>query len=70
MSLTPVEEKRIASLEDKTVQLGILVKNTASKNMLNRLLVLAQEQTGEIRTRLEALEVQMVTLLAQARKLQ
>lgn len=70
MSLTAAEETRIASLEDKAVQLTVLVKNTASKNMLNRLLVLAQEQTGEIKTRIEALETQMTTLLAQARKLQ
>jgi hypothetical protein len=70
MSLTPVEEQRISDLETKTVQIGHLVQGTASKNMLNRMLVLAQEEIGSIRTKQEALETQMSTILALARKLQ
>lgn len=70
MSLTAAEEKRIAELETKTVQIGHLVQGTASKNMLNRMLVLAQEEMSGIRTALEGLESQMSTLLALARKLQ
>jgi len=70
MSLTPVEEKRISDLETKTVQIGHLVQGTASKNMLNRMLVLAQEEMSGVRTSLEGLETQMSTLLALARKLQ
>jgi hypothetical protein len=70
MSLTPAEEKRISDIETKTVKIGHLVQGTASKNMLNRMLVLAQQEMGGIRTSLEALETQMSTLLTLARKLQ
>jgi DNA-binding ferritin-like protein len=70
MSLTPAEKKRIKDLEERVIQIGHLVEQTASKNMLNRMLTLANEETKKVSSKLDQLEAQMGTLLDLARKLQ
>jgi hypothetical protein len=70
MSLTAAEEKRISDLETKTVQIGHLVQGTASKNMLNRMLVLCQQEVANLTTKVEETEAKATTLLTLARKLQ
>jgi hypothetical protein len=70
MALTRSEELRLQAAELKVAQLGHLVEGTGSKNQLNRLLVLCQEETRNLTVKLENLEEEMSTLLALARKLQ
>jgi uncharacterized protein (UPF0335 family) len=70
MSLTAAELKRIENLEETVLQLSYLVKDGGSKNQLNRLNVLAQKQVDMLVPRVEALETDMDTLLALARKFQ
>ena len=70
MALTPVEEQRVKKIESKAVELGHLVKQAASKNMLNRLLVLSQEENKKITSKLDEMEEKLTTLLDLARKLQ
>lgn len=70
MTLTRTEQARLESVEAKVAQLGELVKGTGSKNMLNRLLVLCQEQTKSLEAKVDALETEAAELLTLARKLQ
>ena len=51
MSLTAAEEMRIQEIETLLNQLKTLVTGAASKNMLNRLLVLCNEQVRRITER-------------------
>ena len=70
MSLTDTEELKIAELEETAKILAKLTKGAASKNQLNRLLVLTQETIARLTKRVEELERQMDKLLTLARKLQ
>lgn len=69
-TLTNTEKKRLKAVETTTTQIAHLVQGTASKNQLNRLLTLAQEEMRGLKGKLNDLEAQMTTLLALARKLQ
>ena len=70
MTFTKTEEDRLSACETLTTQLGHLIQGTGSKNQLNRLLVLCQEETRDLTNKLNTLETDMTTLLALARKLQ
>ena len=70
MALTISERKRIESIEEKLLQLANLVKGGGSKNQLNRLLVLAQKNTEDLKTTVEEMESKMADLLDLVRKLQ
>ena len=70
MSLTAKERAELDQLEADLLNLGHLIKGGGSKNQLNRLLVLAQEQNRKLTTRVTALETKVKTLLELVRSLQ
>ncbi len=70
MSLTTAEKIRLEELEAAAVDLAKLVKGGGSKNQLNRLLVLAQNDNKKLTTRVEALEEKMQEILDLVRRLQ
>lgn len=70
MALTAAEEERIQELEDTVKRLTILMQGSGSKNQLNRLLILAQEEIRKLTTQLEPIETQAEECLELARKLQ
>ena len=70
MVLTPSEEIRIQEIEQTIRNITKLATGAGSKNQLNRLLVLAQEQVADLKNVVEPLEVKMEELLVLARKLQ
>lgn len=70
MTLTYAEEKRLKKVEETATATAHLVKGTASKNMLNRLLVLCQEETKSLTEKINELEEEMSTILELTRKLQ
>jgi len=70
MALTAAELTRLENLEQDVKNLTHLVDGGGSKNQVNRLLVLAQEHTRELRILVESLETEMATLLTLARRLQ
>ena len=70
MSLTNSEETRLQELETIATQLSHLVQGTGSKNMLNRLLTLCQEQVRDLNNKLDELETDMQEILTLVRKLQ
>lgn len=70
MTLTNSEETRLSEAETKVTQIGHLVMGTGSKNQLNRLLTLCQEQIRDLKGKMDVLESDVSTLLDLARKLQ
>jgi len=70
MALTIQEEIRISELENTTIRLTQLMKGSGSKNQLNRLLVMAQEDIKKLTDILAPMEDKTNTILALARKLQ
>lgn len=70
MSLSTVERTRLEELEQDTNNLATLIRGGGSKNQLNRLLVLAQDQNRKLTARVEALETKMDEILELVRKLQ
>jgi hypothetical protein len=70
MALTPQEEERLQNAEQLAQENQRLLNGSASKAMLNRLLVLANEEIARLRTRLGNLESQVETLIDLAQKLQ
>lgn len=70
MSLTAAELTRLETLEKTIANLAVLVQGGGSKNQLNRLLVLAQDQNRKLTAVVEELEVQMKEVLKNTRKLQ
>jgi hypothetical protein len=70
MSLSAAELARLETLEQTVRQLAQLVEGSGSKNQLNRLLVLAQENTRTLTTLVESLEAKMDILIPLAQKLQ
>lgn len=70
MALTAAEEARLQAAENAITALAKMIRGAGSKNQLNRLLVLAQDQTRALSTRLTTLETKIETLLTLARKLQ
>ena len=70
MALTAAEEERITELEDTVKRLTKLMQGSGSKNQLNRLLILAQEEIRKLTDQLEPIEIQTQETLALARKLQ
>ena len=70
MALTAAEEERIQELEETVVRLTKLMQGSGSKNQLNRLLILAQEEVRKLTTQLEPIEADTEECLALARKLQ
>lgn len=70
MAFTAADEKRLRSIETIVYRLSVLIEGAGSKNQLNRLLVLAQNQVDKLSTRVDALETQMDEILELARRLQ
>lgn len=70
MSLTYGEEQRIQNIEKTTQKLLDLLDGASSKNMLNRLLTLCNEENRRLSTKITDLETKLTTLIALARKLQ
>jgi len=70
MTLTLSEETRLRNAERTVQDLKDLIEQAGSKNQLNRLLVLAQEKTKRLTSKVEGLETQSTTLLSLLRKLQ
>lgn len=69
-TLTNSEEQRLQKVEATTTQVAHLVKGTGSKNQLNRLLTLCQEQIRDLDGKVTDLETEVTTLLRLTRKLQ
>lgn len=70
MALTAQEESRIQAIEQLLSQLKTLITNAASLRAMNKLLVLAQEETRRIEVRQAAIETTQEELIELARKLQ
>ena len=70
MSLTYNEEQRILELEEAVQSLSRLVEGAASKNMLNRMLSLSNNQIKELSVETTALETKVDQLILLAEKLQ
>jgi archaellum component FlaC len=70
MTLSASERARLVAAEETIADLAQLVKGAGSKNQLNRLLILAQEQCRQLSSIVETLETQVQELLELARKLQ
>ena len=70
MTLTYSEETRLRNAERTVQDLKDLIEQAGSKNQLNRLLVLAQEEMKRLTSKVGALESQSTTLLGLLRKLQ
>ena len=70
MSLTFEEQKRINNIEETVQDLSNLIKNVSSNDMLNRLLVLGNEEIRRLTERVDSLEDKVITLTTLARKLQ
>ncbi len=70
MSLTAAEQERITNAENALGELQELIQGAGSKNMLNRLHVLAEEKARRLEERLTTLEAEVQELLGLARKLQ
>lgn len=70
MSLTTSEEKRLSEAESTVNQLAKLVQGAGSKNQLNRLLVLCQQEVGELKSMVDELEDKVDELIDLTRKLQ
>lgn len=70
MALTKAQEKRLSNLEVMFAQLNHLIQGAGSKNQLNRLLVLAQEDIRKLDEKVTEVEESMDELLELVRKLQ
>ena len=70
MTLTNSEETRLRNAERTVQSLKTLIENAGSKNQLNRLLVLAQEEIKRLTTKVDSLEAEQTVLLGLLRKLQ
>jgi len=70
MSLTYDEEQRIQNIEKTAQKLSNLIDGAASKNMLNRLLTLCNEENRRLSDKLTAVETELNTLISLVRKLQ
>lgn len=70
MTLSNAERIRLEKLEYSVRQLAVLVRGGGSKNQLNRLLVLAQNDTKKLLRIVEYLENEMKEILDKVRKLQ
>jgi hypothetical protein len=70
MTLTRTEELRLENAEETAQQLKHLISGAGSKNQLNRLLVLCNEEIRKLNARVASLEEEVSELLALARKLQ
>lgn len=70
MSLTYDEEQRIQNIEQTAQKLSNLMTGAASKNMLNRLLTLCNEENRRLSQKLTEVEAKLDTLITLARKLQ
>ena len=70
MTLTNSEEQRLQAVEQKITVLSHLLKGTGSKNQLNRLYTLCQEEMKGLEKKMTELESQLNNILLLARKLQ
>ena len=70
MSLTYQEELRLSNIEDQVENLANLLAGAASKNMLNRLLTLANKENSKIEDLITTLTTQVAELKVLAQKLQ
>jgi hypothetical protein len=70
MTLTPAEKKRLQNAEATIIDLEELIKGAGSKNQLNRLLILANEEIRRLNERVDELQTEVNELLDLAKKLQ
>jgi hypothetical protein len=70
MALTNSEQLRLTNAEETAQQLKHLIAGAGSKNQLNRLLVLCNEEIRKLTARVASLETEVQELLELARKLQ
>ena len=68
MTFTYQEQTRIYNIEETVQHLSDLFDNAASKSMLNRLLVLAQEEIRRLNSRLDEVESSVSTLIELSKK--
>lgn len=70
MSLTTEELNRIEALETELIEIRRLMNGAASKNMLNRLLTLANQQVSSALEEVTTLETKVDQMIALLQKLQ
>lgn len=70
MSFTKTELDRIKKIEETLNKLSYLLKGVGSKNQLNQLLVLADNQVKGLETKLDSIETEVAELTTLAQKLQ
>ena len=70
MALSTAERLRLEAAERALETIAISLRGAGSKNQLNRLLVLAQDQMRKLTIRVEAIETTATELLALLRRLQ
>lgn len=70
MTLTYSEEQRLRNAERTVQSLKDLINEAGSKNQLNRIEILAQEEIKRLTAKVDVLESQAATLLSLLRKLQ
>lgn len=70
MALTRSEAERLKNAEETIQELKTLIDGAASRNMLNKLKMLSNEQLRRVELRLTQIETDLETLIALAQKLQ
>lgn len=70
MSLTESELEQLATLENRILTLGALLKGASSKNQLNRLYVLNQDIIKKLEEKTTELEAKLKSLITLAQRLQ
>lgn len=70
MTLTYDEKLRLKNAEETAQQLKTLLEGALSENALKQLRVLSLEQLRRVEARLDAVEIQVQSLLELVRKLQ
>lgn len=70
MSLTTEELNRIEALETELIEIRRLMNGAASKNMLNRLLTLANQQVSNALEEVTTLETKVDQMIVLLQKLQ
>jgi hypothetical protein len=70
MALTYSEQKRLQNAEETIQELKTLIDGAGSRNMLERLKMLSNEQLRRVESRLTDAEAELEELITLARKLQ
>ena len=70
MALTPAEEQRLQDIEALLNQLKSLITGAASRNVVNRLLVLCNEEVRRAELRQDVIEASLEELITLTESLQ